>query len=305
MTTAEPAATTPSLEEEAAVRYDRQVRLWGTETQKRLQATTLVLHGTAAAGTEICKNLVLAGVGTLVVVPDATASAGDASFLRQSAPDIVSALRGLNPLVQVSEGPAPSSTVAEGGRRVDLLANPTLATLEKHVAAIENPDADNHLVVAVLSLAHTAMAVLLRRPVELKKMFHAPPGALGNACLPRHPGVYKHTLAWKLHGSSTTANGFGQALRHAMQQFEVSAAHGTPLVDSADVSAAVEWAVADTRGALPCNVLLDSVVGGVVAEHIISRGAKPTAGKDATQGTEFDWAVVDTAGSVSTVVGKM
>jgi amyloid beta precursor protein binding protein 1 len=51
-------------------KYDRQVRLWGAHGQRKLGTCTVIMLGTGAAGTETLKNLVLPGVGTIVVVDD-------------------------------------------------------------------------------------------------------------------------------------------------------------------------------------------------------------------------------------------
>ena len=46
---------------EAAV-YDRQMRLWGVEAQKRLQRSHVLVSGLTTLGSELVKNLVLAGI---------------------------------------------------------------------------------------------------------------------------------------------------------------------------------------------------------------------------------------------------
>eukprot|EP00884_Botryococcus_braunii_P009059 jgi/Botrbrau1/18154/Bobra.53_1s0024.1 len=43
--------------------YDRQIRMWGLEVQKRLQEATVLLVGGSGLAAEVAKNLVLAGVG--------------------------------------------------------------------------------------------------------------------------------------------------------------------------------------------------------------------------------------------------
>ncbi len=48
-------------------RYDRQIRLWGLETQRGLQGANVLLLRASGLGNEIAKNLVLAGVGHLCV----------------------------------------------------------------------------------------------------------------------------------------------------------------------------------------------------------------------------------------------
>lgn len=52
-------------------KYDRQLRLWGAKGQKALGETTVVLLRATAVGTETLKNLVLPGVGHVLVVDDA------------------------------------------------------------------------------------------------------------------------------------------------------------------------------------------------------------------------------------------
>ncbi|RHY35063.1 hypothetical protein DYB32_000469 [Aphanomyces invadans] len=47
--------------QEAAV-YDRQMRLWGVEAQKRLQNSHILISGMTQLGSEVAKNLVLSGM---------------------------------------------------------------------------------------------------------------------------------------------------------------------------------------------------------------------------------------------------
>jgi amyloid beta precursor protein binding protein 1 len=51
-------------------KYDRQLRLWGAKGQRALGDTTVILLRASAVGTETLKNLVLPGVGRIVVVDD-------------------------------------------------------------------------------------------------------------------------------------------------------------------------------------------------------------------------------------------
>jgi len=51
-------------------KYDRQLRLWGAAGQRALGNTLVVLIGCSACGTETLKNLVLPGVGSILVVDD-------------------------------------------------------------------------------------------------------------------------------------------------------------------------------------------------------------------------------------------
>ena len=48
-------------DDEAEV-YDRQIRLWGVDAQKRIQGTKILVLGMHGVNVEVCKNLVLAGM---------------------------------------------------------------------------------------------------------------------------------------------------------------------------------------------------------------------------------------------------
>jgi NEDD8-activating enzyme E1 regulatory subunit len=52
-------------------KYDRQLRLWGRAGQAALGETTIILLRATAVGTETLKNLVLPGIGHVLVVDDA------------------------------------------------------------------------------------------------------------------------------------------------------------------------------------------------------------------------------------------
>ena len=48
-------------------RYDRQIRLWGMETQRQMCAQRVLVLGANGLANEIAKNLVLAGVGHVCI----------------------------------------------------------------------------------------------------------------------------------------------------------------------------------------------------------------------------------------------
>lgn len=109
-------------EDEAAI-YDRQIRLWGVESQQRLQSASVLLIGTRAYAAEIAKNLVLAGVGSLCLQDGTPVSEPDlgANFLlraedlgRPRGEAMLPRLAALNPRVKFSASsePAASATVA-------------------------------------------------------------------------------------------------------------------------------------------------------------------------------------------------
>jgi len=94
--------TTTLAEDEAAV-YDRQLRVWGVETQRRLSSSRVLLDGQfGSLAAEVAKNLVLAGVGSLHVARRALDRAQPSmqSFL-DGGSDVVDTLKAINPLVDV------------------------------------------------------------------------------------------------------------------------------------------------------------------------------------------------------------
>ncbi len=58
-------------------KYDRQLRLWGAKGQAALGAARVCLLGAGPTGTETLKNLVLPGIGHIVVVDGARVAAND------------------------------------------------------------------------------------------------------------------------------------------------------------------------------------------------------------------------------------
>lgn len=71
------------LSEEQAAVYDRQLRVWGVEAQKRLGGSKFFVAGLTGLASEACKNVVLAGVGTVLLYDDGTpaAEAAPGNFL--------------------------------------------------------------------------------------------------------------------------------------------------------------------------------------------------------------------------------
>ena len=55
------------LSEEEKARYDRQIRVWGAEAQTRIQNAKVLLIGLNGVHPEVVKNIVLAGVGVVLL----------------------------------------------------------------------------------------------------------------------------------------------------------------------------------------------------------------------------------------------
>lgn len=65
--------------------YDRQIRLWGAQAQQQIRSADILLISIRALGTEIAKNLTLAGINSLTIIDDdlvADSDLGAQYFLR-------------------------------------------------------------------------------------------------------------------------------------------------------------------------------------------------------------------------------
>ncbi|KAH9997836.1 hypothetical protein BJV77DRAFT_981829 [Russula vinacea] len=109
-------------EDEAAL-YDRQIRLWGLEAQQRMRNATILVVNFRGVATETIKNIVLAGIGKLIICDYEDVAAEDLGagfFFRDE--DIgkkrVDAARAriesLNPLVAVETITSPSALEGDG-----------------------------------------------------------------------------------------------------------------------------------------------------------------------------------------------
>ncbi|KAL2539628.1 SUMO-activating enzyme subunit 1B-2 [Abeliophyllum distichum] len=100
-------------EQETAV-YDRQIRVWGVDAQRRLSKSHILVSGIKGTIVEFCKNIVLAGVGSLTVHDDrmVTEELLSANFLIPPDENVYSgksiaelccdSLKDFNPMVRVS-----------------------------------------------------------------------------------------------------------------------------------------------------------------------------------------------------------
>ncbi|CAK9183537.1 unnamed protein product [Ilex paraguariensis] len=58
------------LTEQETALYDRQIRVWGVDAQRRLSKSHILVSGLRGTVVEFCKNIVLAGVGSLTLNDD-------------------------------------------------------------------------------------------------------------------------------------------------------------------------------------------------------------------------------------------
>nr|WRH23631.1 ThiF family [Naematelia aurantialba] len=78
-TSAVPAAAISNghITEDEASLYDRQIRLWGLEAQNRMRSSTVLLLSLRSLAHETIKNLVLAGIGRLIIMDDGVVTETD------------------------------------------------------------------------------------------------------------------------------------------------------------------------------------------------------------------------------------
>lgn len=67
------------LTEDEIALYDRQIRLWGMAAQARMRSARVLLINLSSIGTEICKNIVLSGFGSLTILDSHKATEEDLS----------------------------------------------------------------------------------------------------------------------------------------------------------------------------------------------------------------------------------
>ncbi|CAG8511272.1 10425_t:CDS:2 [Acaulospora morrowiae] len=65
---ADTVAQNKNITEDEAALYDRQIRLWGLEAQQRICTSSILICGMRGLSNEVCKNLVLAGVGAITII---------------------------------------------------------------------------------------------------------------------------------------------------------------------------------------------------------------------------------------------
>ncbi|KAL3519027.1 hypothetical protein ACH5RR_021616 [Cinchona calisaya] len=58
------------LTEQETALYDRQIRVWGVDAQRRLSKSHILVSGLKGTVIEFCKNIILAGVGSLTLNDD-------------------------------------------------------------------------------------------------------------------------------------------------------------------------------------------------------------------------------------------
>ncbi|KAI8146219.1 hypothetical protein BJV82DRAFT_409141 [Fennellomyces sp. T-0311] len=102
--------STGGITQDEAEIYDRQIRLWGLDAQQRIRNAHVLVAGIRALTDEVCKNIALAGVGSITLLDHSTVQEEDLGsqfFLdasdvgRNRAEASATAIQNLNPRVQV------------------------------------------------------------------------------------------------------------------------------------------------------------------------------------------------------------
>ncbi|KAF2902143.1 hypothetical protein ILUMI_04051 [Ignelater luminosus] len=98
--------------------YDRQIRLWGIESQEKLRAANVLLIGVRGLGSEIAKNILLSGINSLTVLDNGIVTEEELQknfLLNQEsmgsniAEAILTKAQALNPLVKLTTETEPVS----------------------------------------------------------------------------------------------------------------------------------------------------------------------------------------------------
>jgi ubiquitin-like 1-activating enzyme E1 A len=99
--------------------YDRQIRLWGIESQEKLRAANVLLIGIRGLGSEIAKNILLSGINSLTILDDGVVTESDIlhNFLLHEkvpvgskiAEEVLPRAQSLNPLVKIATDTEPVS----------------------------------------------------------------------------------------------------------------------------------------------------------------------------------------------------
>ncbi|KAL1490596.1 hypothetical protein ABEB36_013262 [Hypothenemus hampei] len=111
--------TDKQLSAQEAELYDRQIRLWGIESQERLRASNVLLIGVRGLGSEIAKNILLSGINSLIILDDGivTEEEQHVNFLinresigKKIAEEVLIKAQALNPLVKLTADTSDPST---------------------------------------------------------------------------------------------------------------------------------------------------------------------------------------------------
>lgn len=291
------------MSEAEAVRYDRQVRLWGKSTQQQLMHTNVLFDGIAGVAAEAAKNLVLAGVRGVAVHDAAPVTAADVkeNYLMQGEPGDTRAARALrslhrlNPFVQVCGS---ADELGPGSAVVRVVAIQSVDEGGACVAAgsVAAPPPD--ILVLHATLGSTVLAFVLygqRTPpctlAEQWRRLVADP-----ALLSEKPAAFQRVVL-ALHLRNAEPRPFAEAAAAAYAR--IDELHLQQL-RAGDVEAAVQ--PADGAASAVCA----TVAGACVAQHLIRQIgalADTSAAVAAADAQPHRWLLCATEEEVECLVG--
>lgn len=284
-----------------AVRYDRQIRLWGKSTQQQLMHTNVIVDGIAGVAAEAAKNLVLAGVRGIAVVDAAAVGAKDAAenFLMQGesgdtrAARALRSLHRLNPYVRVCGSPA---ELGPGGATVRVVA---IASAEEGAACVAAAAASPpDMLVLHATLGDTAVALMLYGRLtaaaascslaEQWRRLVANPTRLAEK-----PAAYQRVIL-ALYLRNSNACGLTFAAAAASAYALIDALHLQQL-SAADVEAALNVSAA------AASCVCATVAGTCIAQHLIRQIGALADAHDEPQ--SYRWLLCATESEVECLVG--
>ncbi|KAG5474268.1 hypothetical protein LSCM1_03047 [Leishmania martiniquensis] len=281
-----------------AVRYDRQIRLWGKSTQQQLMHTSVALHGVAGAAAEAAKNLVLAGVRAVAVTDEGSVTESDVhtNYLMQGevgctrGTRALAALRRLNPYVAVYD--AVQKLDDSTGARVTVAAVGSVEDAGPHAPAA-SPGAD--IVALHVKCGPTVLALFLyqrlpgRSLAEQWRCLVAEPSFL--AMKPR--GYQRAILALHLR-EDAVALGFVAA---AAKAYELVDRLQLQQLTATDVQQVLQ---SGANGAHPTDCVRDTIAGACIAQHLIRQIGALNEPPDAQS---YRWMLCECGAEVGCVVG--
>lgn len=281
-----------------AVRYDRQIRLWGKSTQQQLMHTSVALHGVAGAAAEAAKNLVLAGVRAVAVADEGLVTDADActNYLMQGEAGgtrgarALGALQRLNPHVSVYD--AVTKLDGSSGTRVTMAAVSTEEDAVPHAQAAL-PCAD--IVALHVTCGPTVLALFLYRRLPVHSLAEqwrclvAEPSLLAEK--PR--GYQRAVLALHVRTEAVSL-GFAAA---AAKAYEVVSRLQLQQLTAADVQEVLQTCA---HGAGSADCVSDTIAGACIAQHLIRQIGALNQPPDAQS---YHWMLCECGAEVECLVG--
>ncbi|GET89954.1 ubiquitin activating enzyme, putative [Leishmania tarentolae] len=286
------------MKDAEAVRYDRQIRLWGKSTQQQLMHTGVALHGVAGAAAEAAKNLVLAGVRAVAIVDEGLVTDADAStnYLMQGETGgtrgarALGALQRLNPYVSVYD--AVTKLDGSSGIRVTMAAVNTVKDAVPHVHA--SPRCAD-IVALHVTCGPTVLGLFLYRRLSMHSLAEqwrclvAEPSLLAEK--PR--GYQRAVLALHVRAEALSL-GFAAA---APKAYEVVNRLQLQQLAAADVQEVLQDCVHGTNEA---DCVSDTIAGACIAQHLIRQIGALNEPPDAES---YSWLLCESGAEVECLVG--